>query len=136
MVEIPSLRRQGRLLELRGEEALVQVGPVKMTVKAKELTPLKAQETPKAIGLKPRREVKEVDLRGLTVEEALLEVASALEEARALGLPTLRLLHGKGTGALRQAIREALRRDKRVETFADAPPHEGGHGVTVVVLKG
>ncbi|MFX5340202.1 MutS2/Smr-associated SH3 domain-containing protein, partial [Acinetobacter baumannii] len=85
MVEIPSLRRQGRLLELRGEEALVQVGPVKMTVKAKELTPLKAQETPKAIGLKPRREVKEVDLRGLTVEEALLEVASALEEARALG---------------------------------------------------
>ncbi|MBW6395693.1 MAG: endonuclease MutS2 [Thermus sp.] len=136
MVEIPSLRRQGRLLELRGEEALVQVGPVKMTVKAKELTPLKAQETPKAIGLKPRREVKEVDLRGLTVEEALLEVDSALEEARALGLTTLRLLHGKGTGALRQAIREALRRDKRVETFADAPPHEGGHGVTVVVLKG
>ena len=106
-----------------------------MTVKAKELTPLKAQETPKAIGLKPRREVKEVDLRGLTVEEALLEVDSALEEARALGLTTLRLLHGKGTGALRQAIREALRRDKRVETFADAPPHEGGHGVTVVVLK-
>ncbi|WP_114313658.1 endonuclease MutS2 [Thermus caldifontis] len=136
MVEIPSLKRQGRLLELRGEEALVQVGPVKMTVKAKELTPLKAQETPKALGLKPRREVKEVDLRGLTVEEALLEVDHALEEARALGLSTLRLLHGKGTGALRQAIREALRRDKRVETFADAPPHEGGHGVTVVVLKG
>ncbi len=136
LVEIPSLKRQGRLLELRGEEALVQVGPVKMTLKAKELTPLKAQETPKAIGLKPRREVKEVDLRGLTVEEALLEVDQALEEARSLGLPTLRLLHGKGTGALRQAIREALRRDKRVATFADAPPHEGGHGVTVVVLKG
>ncbi|WP_038058460.1 endonuclease MutS2 [Thermus amyloliquefaciens] len=136
MVEIASLKRQGRLLELRGEEALVQVGPVKMTVKAKELTPLKAQETPKAIGLKPRREVKEVDLRGLTVEEALLEVDAALGEARSLGLTTLRLLHGKGTGALRQAIREALRRDRRVETFADAPPHEGGHGVTVVVLRG
>ncbi|MFN4232019.1 endonuclease MutS2 [Thermus sp.] len=136
MVEISSLKRQGRLLELRGEEALVQVGPVRITVKARELTPLKTQETPKAIGLKPRREAREVDLRGLTVEEALLEVDSALEEARALGLTTLRLLHGKGTGALRQAIREALRRDKRVETFADAPPHEGGHGVTVVVLRG
>lgn len=136
MVEIASLRRSGKLLELRGEEALVQVGPVKMTVKAKELTPLKAPEAPKALGLKPKREVREVDLRGLTVEEALLEVDHALEEARALGLATLRLLHGKGTGALRQAIREALRRDKRVESFADAPPHEGGHGVTVVVLKG
>lgn len=135
LVEVVSLGRQGRLLELRGEEALVQVGPVRMTLKAKELKPLKAPEAPKALSPRPRREVKEVDLRGLTVEEALLEVDSALEEARALGLATLRLLHGKGTGALRQAIREALRRDKRVETFADAPPHEGGHGVTVVVLK-
>lgn len=69
-----------------------------------------------------------MDLRGLTVAEALLEVDQALEEARALGLSTLRLLHGKGTGALRQAIREALRRDKRVESFADAPPGEGAWG--------
>lgn len=136
LVEVVSLGRQGRLLELRGEEALVQVGPVRMTLKAKELKPLKAPEAPKALSAGPRREVKEVDLRGLTVEEALLEVDSALEEARALGLTTLRLLHGKGTGALRQAIRDALRRDRRVESFADAPPHEGGHGVTVVVLKG
>jgi DNA mismatch repair protein MutS2 len=135
-VEVPSLGKRGRLLEIRGEEALVQVGPLKMSLKAAELKPLQEEATPKALPLRPRREVKEVDLRGLTVEEALLEVDSALEEARALGLPTLRLLHGKGTGALRQAIREVLRRDKRVEAFADAPPNEGGHGVTVVVLKG
>jgi DNA mismatch repair protein MutS2 len=135
-VEVPSLGKRGRLLEIRGEEALVQVGPLKMSLKAAELKPLQEEATPKALPLRPRREVKEVDLRGLTVEEALLEVDSALEEARALGLPTLRLLHGKGTGALRQAIREFLRRDKRVEAFADAPPNEGGHGVTVVVLKG
>jgi DNA mismatch repair protein MutS2 len=135
-VEVPSLGKRGRLLEIRGEEALVQVGPLKMSLKAAELKPLQEEATLKALPLRPRREVKEVDLRGLTVEEALLEVDSALEEARALGLPTLRLLHGKGTGALRQAIREFLRRDKRVEAFADAPPNEGGHGVTVVVLKG
>jgi len=135
-VEVPSLGKRGKVLELRGEEALVQVGPLKMSLKAAELKPLQEEATLKALPLRPRREVKEVDLRGLTVEEALLEVDSALEEARALGLPTLRLLHGKGTGALRQAIREVLRRDKRVEAFADAPPHEGGHGVTVVVLKG
>ena len=135
-VEVPSLGKRGRLLEIQGEEALVQVGPLKMSLKAAELKPLQEEATPKALPLRPRREVKEVDLRGLTVEEALLEVDSALEEARALGLPTLRLLHGKGTGALRQAIREFLRRDKRVEAFADAPPNEGGHGVTVVVLKG
>jgi len=135
-VEVPSLGKRGRVLELRGEEALVQVGPLKLSLKATELKPLQEEAAPKALPLRPRREVKEVDLRGLTVEEALLEVNSALEEAQALGLGSLRLLHGKGTGALRQAIREALRRDKRVETFADAPPHEGGHGVTVVALKG
>ncbi len=136
MVEVASLGKRGRLLELRGEEALVQVGPLKMSLKAKELRPLPQETPPRPLLAKPGREVKEVDLRGLTVEEALLEVDRALEEARALGLPTLRLLHGKGTGALRQAIREALRRDKRVEGFADAPPHEGGHGVTVVLLRG
>lgn len=136
LVEVVSLGRQGRILELRGKEALVQVGPMKMTLKAKDLKPLGAPEAPKAFSARPKREAREVDLRGLTVEEALLEVDSALEEARALGLPSLRLLHGKGTGALRQAIRDHLRRDKRVESFADAPPHEGGHGVTVVILRG
>ncbi|MCS7218612.1 MAG: endonuclease MutS2 [Thermus sp.] len=136
LVEVPSLGKRGRVVELRGEEALVQVGPVKLNLKAKELKPLPGEEAPKPLLAKPRREAKEVDLRGLTVEEALLEVDDALEEAKALGLSTLRLLHGKGTGALRQAIREFLRRDKRVEGFADAPPHEGGHGVTVVALRG
>jgi DNA mismatch repair protein MutS2 len=102
-----------------------------MSLKAAELKPLQEEATPKALPLRPRREVKEVDLRGLTVEEALLEVDSALEEARALGLPTLRLLHGKGTGALRQAIREFLRRDKRVRGLRRRAPQRGrarGHG--------
>lgn len=100
-----------------------------MSLKPQEVKPLPEAEPGKPLLAKPRREVKEVDLRGLTVAEALLEVDQALEEARALGLSTLRLLHGKGTGALRQAIREALRRDKRVESFADAPPGEGGMGL-------
>lgn len=135
LVEVPSLGKRGRVVELRGEEVLVQVGPLKMSLKPQEVKPLPEAEPGKPLLAKPRREVKEVDLRGLTVAEALLEVDQALEEARALGLSTLRLLHGKGTGALRQAIREALRRDKRVESFADAPPGEGGHGVTVVALR-
>ena len=135
LVEVPSLGKRGRVVELRGEEVLVQVGPLRMSLRPQEVKPLPEAEPGKPLLAKPRREVKEVDLRGLTVAEALLEVDQALEEARALGLSTLRLLHGKGTGALRQAIREALRRDKRVESFADAPPGEGGHGVTVVALR-
>jgi DNA mismatch repair protein MutS2 len=134
LVEVP-YGGKGRVVEVRGEEALVQVGAVKLSLKARELKPLpEEREKRRPGGLRPQAEVKEVDLRGLTVEEALLEVEDALREAVALGLPSLRLLHGKGTGALRQAIREALKRDKRVRAFHDAPPHEGGHGVTVVEL--
>jgi len=141
-VEVP-YGGKGRVVELRGEEALVQVGAVKLALRARELRPIPAasrsehpeEPVPKTpAALRPKIEAKEVDLRGLTVEEALLEVEEALQEALALGLPSLRLLHGKGTGALRQAIREALKRNKRVRTFHDAPPHEGGHGVTVVEL--
>ncbi len=135
-VEVLGLGKEGRVVEVGGGEALVQVGPLKMRLPLAELRPLPEVQTAKGAVLRPKREMKEVDLRGLTVAEALLEVDRALKEAQVLGLPTLRLLHGKGTGALRQAIREALRRDKRVESFADAPPHEGGHGVTVVVLRG
>ncbi|MGQ9754118.1 MAG: endonuclease MutS2 [Thermaceae bacterium] len=134
LVEVPYGGR-GRVVELREDDALVQVGAVKLLLKAKDLKPLPeepAQEKPPL--LRPVREAKEVDLRGLKVEEALLEVEEAIREALALGLSSVRLLHGKGTGALRQAIREALKRDKRVRSFHDAPPHEGGHGVTVVEL--
>jgi len=77
----------------------------------------------------------ELNLRGMTVDEALLAIDDFLTEAKSLGETPVRLLHGKGTGALRNAIREALRRDKRVETFHDAVPYEGGHGVTVVHLR-
>ena len=135
LVEVPSLGKRGRVVELRGEEVLVQVGPLRMSLRPQEVKPLPEAEPGKPLLAKPRREVKEVDLRGLTVAEALLEVDQALEEARALGRSSLLPLHGRGCGALTQASREALRRDKRVESFADAPPGEGGHGVTVVALR-
>jgi DNA mismatch repair protein MutS2 len=77
----------------------------------------------------------ELNLRGLTVEEALLAVDDYLTEARATATTPVRLLHGKGTGALRNALRHLLRRDRRVDRFHDALPYEGGHGVTVVHLR-
>ncbi|MDR9390454.1 MAG: Smr/MutS family protein, partial [Trueperaceae bacterium] len=55
-------------------------------------------------------------------------------EAHALRVPTVRILHGKGTGALRDAVRETLRGEARVARYEDAVPYEGGHGVTVAHL--
>lgn len=62
--------------------------------------------------------VAQVDLHGLRVEEALTELERAIENALAAGSPKLRVIHGKGTGALRLAVWEHLRHDQRVDRFS------------------
>ena len=73
----------------------------------------------------------EVDLRGLRVEEVELELARALDEAVLGELSELRIIHGKGTGAVRQRVQELLRSDGRVKEFRLGVHGEGGAGVTV-----
>lgn len=127
----------GRIVELRGEEALVQLGAVRLVVPLASLRPAApAGPARQPSASRKARVASELDLRGLTVEEALLAVDDYLDEAQATATTPVRLLHGKGTGALRSALREFLRRDRRVEHYHDAMPYEGGHGVTVVHLRG
>ena len=76
----------------------------------------------------------EVHLRRLRVEEALDKLERYLNDAYLAGLPTVRVIHGKGTGALRQAVREELRGHPLVKSFRAAELHEGGAGVTIVEL--
>ena len=76
----------------------------------------------------------EIDLRGMSADEALLAVEQRLDEAFRAGLPELRVIHGKGTGTLRRAVRELLTRHDLVRGHASAPPRAGGDGVTVVEL--
>ena len=74
----------------------------------------------------------EVSLRGLRVDEAEALLVKALDDAVLADLPYLRVIHGKGTGVLRQLVHDILSADTRVERFGFAPPNQGGHGVTVV----
>jgi DNA mismatch repair protein MutS2 len=73
----------------------------------------------------------EVDLRGLRVEEVDLELARALDAAVLGDLSELRIIHGKGTGAVRARVQELLRADRRVKEFRLGVHGEGGAGVTV-----
>ncbi len=66
---------------------------------------------------------------------AIAAIGAHLNDAYLASLPYVRLLHGKGTGALRQAIREQIRSNPLVKSFASAPPKEGGDGITVVTLN-
>jgi DNA mismatch repair protein MutS2 len=137
IVEVPEYGGQATVVELRGQEAVLQMGAVRLTVPVARLQPQPAhQSKPSAGRVAHKAKIPtELNLRGLTVEEALLAVDDYLAEAKATATTPVRLLHGKGTGALRNALRESLKRDRRVESFHDAVPYEGGHGVTVVHLR-
>ena len=68
------------------------------------------------------------------VVDALVELERYLEKAYLAGLPFVRIVHGKGTGKLRAAVRDALRGHSYVKSFEEAHPNEGGEGVTVAII--
>lgn len=76
----------------------------------------------------------EIDLRGTRAEAARHELRRAVDAAVVAGLPALRIIHGKGTGALRALVHEELAQDARVAAHRLAPPPEGGTGVTIAEL--
>jgi DNA mismatch repair protein MutS2 len=77
----------------------------------------------------------QLDLRGLRRDEALERLETYLENASLAGMPEARIIHGKGTGAIRQAVREALRQSHYVTRFAPEPDGAGGDGATQVWLN-
>ena len=76
----------------------------------------------------------EIDIRGQRVEEACLSTITIIDDGFNAGLSSIRLIHGKGTGSLRTAIRETLSRHPLVKKYESPPEHDGGEGVTVVFL--
>jgi DNA mismatch repair protein MutS2 len=130
--------KTGRVLDVRGNDATVTVGSMKLTVPLATLTKLEADEVQIAVawhGDLPEVQVRtEVDVRGLRAEELDTAVLQALDNAVRADLPTLRIIHGKGTGVLRERVAEMLKKDTRVRQFRLGAWNEGGAGVTVAEL--
>jgi DNA mismatch repair protein MutS2 len=76
----------------------------------------------------------EVNLRGRLVEDGLNDLDRYLEKAYGAGLPFVRIIHGKGTGRMREAVRSALKESPYVSSFEEAHDNEGGAGVTIAKL--
>ncbi|HYD53177.1 MAG TPA: Smr/MutS family protein, partial [Gemmatimonadaceae bacterium] len=128
--------RRGRVVDVRGREAVVAVGVMKLTVPVGTLrrtsAPDPIERAVAMVGDIPDVEAStEVDLRGMRWDEAEGAVYQALDAAITAGLPSLRIIHGKGTGALRDLVGEMLRRDRRVKAFRLGEMGEGGTGVTI-----
>ena len=138
LVEITTLGdRLGRIVERRDDEAIVAVGGLKMTLPMSALRPSNKQESrPREViplmgDLPDEYIAREIDLRGQRVADIDDVVMQALDAAVRADLKALRIIHGKGTGALRARVAEMLRKDTRVKTFRLGAWNEGGAGVTV-----
>ncbi|WP_077619016.1 endonuclease MutS2 [Bacillus sinesaloumensis] len=140
-VKIISLNQKGHLIEQAGnKEWQVQIGILKMKVKEKDL---EFVSSPKPVETKPLATVRgkdyhvslELDLRGERYEEALSRVEKYIDDALLAGYPRVSIIHGKGTGALRQGVQEYLKNHRSVKSTRFGEAGEGGTGVTVVELK-
>src|SRR3989454_979782 len=147
---------RGELLEIAGSSATVRSGSVtvRVPVSALRLAPANPTATgrgeagsggrgPARVGFRsagpfpasPRPVASEILLLGQTTDEARDRVEKYLDDAFLAGLASVRLVHGKGSGALRKTVRDLLAGHPLVESFRDGEPSEGGTGATVAALK-
>ena len=141
-VEVDTLGGKiGRVLEIRDGEVIVAVGVMKLAVPRASLRRSSAESAAPEVAVAVRGDLpeihaqSEIDLRGMRVGEIDDIVMHAVDAAIRADLKTLRIIHGKGTGALRERVTEMLRKESRVTNFRLGAWNEGGAGVTVVELK-
>ena len=153
VVYVTSLRSLGTVLSIKGNRVTVDINGLSATVKVSELQSTTREESNKIQrdNLKPQpktrkraggsavqrqKEVRtEINILGQTVDEAVVSVGRFIDQAILGGINQVRIIHGKGTGALREGVHQYLRTLPQVAHFETAGYDEGGAGATNVVLK-
>ena len=149
-VFVTTLGKNGTIIDVNGNDVTVQVGILKMNVPAKKCLVTKAQPvSTEPESSKKRKKAgyshqmfvaksstakQEVDLRGMTLNEAIPIVDKAIDDAMLAGISQLRLIHGKGTGALRAGLTAYLQNNRFVKKLEMASLETGGSGATVIDL--
>lgn len=134
------LKAEGEISEITSVDAEIVVGRLRIRAKLDELekrgagAPEKREKSREPLPERGTSPGLELDLRGAKVEDALEKVDGYLDAAYMAALPFVRIIHGKGTGALRKAIRDVLHGHPLVSKYARGDEKEGGDGVTVVNL--
>ncbi|HEY4689625.1 MAG TPA: endonuclease MutS2 [Anaerolineae bacterium] len=137
-VWVRPLDATAQVLSIAGKAAEVSIGSMRTRVRLIDLewrSSPQAHEREAHVSVQLATAAKlELDLRGLRADEALRELEKHLEAAYLAGMPFTRVIHGKGTGSLRKAVRDALRENPVVRAVESGKDGEGGDGVTVVRL--
>jgi DNA mismatch repair protein MutS2 len=147
-VWLETLKAEGTVTEIDRDEAVVQIGSLKVRARFSDLKkPTRAERAevkkrqasayergPEVTVPKAQSPGLELDLRGARVEDAIQRLDEYIDAAYLSGLPFARIIHGKGTGALRRAVQERLKDHALIAKAVTAPPKEGGEGVTIIYL--
>lgn len=144
-VTVYDLGKTGTVEQLSNDRVYVAMGNIKTwtkisnirlsETKSKEITPSKQR---RVTGVKSRaeRDAKyEFDMRGMTVDEGIMELDRYIDGAVLAGIPSVTIIHGKGTGALRKAVHSFLKSNKNIVTFRLGVFGEGESGVTIAEIK-
>jgi DNA mismatch repair protein MutS2 len=129
----------GKVLEIRSDQKLViGVGAMRMVVDMAGLEVLagssqsSSQPSPSSPSSPSSQSSLEIDLRGMTGDEAEMATLAAVDAAVLSEQPFLRIIHGMGTGVVRERVQRVVSKDRRVSKYAFAPRNQGGTGVTIV----
>ena len=150
-VKIGSLQSEGVITAIGEDDVEVQMGNLRVHVKTNDLRPIHEEPVEVTEKLKTKNPVREstppsrpaifrpspgmeIDLRGQRAEDALDALDIYLSNAYSAGMPFVRIIHGKGTGRLRQVIRELLKESELVKSHEEGGEKEGGEGVTIAHL--
>ncbi len=143
-VKVLSYGQQGVITKkLADHEFEVQIGILKVKVTDRDIEKISTQSAPKKAeravrssrGLRSTRASSELDLRGQRYEEALTNLDRYIDSSLLAGLNTVTIIHGIGTGAIRNGVQQYLKRNRHVKSYSYAPANQGGTGATIVHLQ-
>ena len=149
-VYVKKLDQKGTVMEIQGKDLTVQVGALRTKIKANACTFIahKAEDKKPAANTGSRKNSasgaflqktanigRDIDIRGMMVDEAEMVLGKFIDDAIIAGLSQVLIIHGKGTGALRKGVHAYLKSHRNVLSFQFADINEGGTGATVVELK-
>lgn len=141
-VRLLSTQQIGQIVKIEKKEVLVDVNGMNVRAKLNQLryhpkTEIKKEKKPRSsVSVSSLRPMSmECNLIGMRVEEALIELSQYIDQCVLNNLSFGRVIHGFGTGALKNAVHEALKKNPAVKSFRLGQENEGGHGATVVTFK-
>lgn len=139
-VRVASLDQEGEVVQVEGDHADVMLGALKTRQPLTALDRLgrvrqESSRPPIAVPAAPDNVDLELDLRGYRAAEIEAMLDAYLEQAYRAGMPFVRVIHGKGTGALRKVVRDFLAGHPAVAKYESAPANQGGDGATVALFR-